>query len=123
MSDRRRPMRRLGDLLPSVASDLGLDDQLRLARAMSSWERLIEEHVPAAAGASSLLAVQPPALVVSASSPIVAQELRLRADELLTAFAALPGGARLLELRVSLRPPGTTARRPRAPGRDERPDV
>lgn len=97
-------MRRVGDVLPSVASELGLDDQLRLARAMSSWQRLIEEHVPAAAGASALLAVQPPALVVSAASAIVAQELRLRSSELLAAFAALPGGVHLLELRVSIRP-------------------
>jgi hypothetical protein len=104
MTDRRRPMRRLGEVLPSVASDLGLDDQLRQARAMSSWERIVEEHVPQAAGASSMLAIRPPSLLVSATSPIVAQELRLRAEELLDAFAGSPGGTRLLELRVSIRP-------------------
>jgi hypothetical protein len=123
MTERRRPMRRLGDVLPNVASGLGLDEQLRLARQMSSWERLIEEHVPAAAGASSLLAVQPPALVVSAATPIVAQELRLRADELLRVFASLPGGTRQLELRVSVRPVGASPRRPHGGGSRERPGV
>ena len=104
MTGRRRPMRRLADLLPDLAGSLGLEDELRLSRAMASWLRLLAEHVPAASGSSSLLAVRPPVLIVSADSPIVAQELRLRSDELLTAFAGAPGGSHLLELRVSLRP-------------------
>jgi hypothetical protein len=117
MSERRRPLRRLGDVLPSVASDLGLEEQLRLARAMSSWERLIEERVPQAAGATSLIGVHAPALLVSATSAIVAQELRLRADELLGAFAAMPGGSRQLELRIQIRLPGSVARPLRDHGR------
>lgn len=100
---RRRPMRRLGDLLPQVASELGIAGELRRARQMAAWQRLVAEMAPAAAGDSQLLAIQPPALVVSAASPIVAQELRLRGGELLRAFAALPDGARLLELRVIVR--------------------
>jgi hypothetical protein len=96
-------MRRLSDLLPGVASQLGLDAELQLALAMSSWERLVAEHVPAAAGATVLLEVRPPELVVSASDAGTAQELRLRAAELLLAFASAPGGARLRELRVVLR--------------------
>ena len=104
MSERRRPLRRLADLLPDLASTLGLEDELRVSRAMASWQRLLAEHVPAASGASSLLAVRPPSLIVSADSPIVAQELHLRSDQLLAAFASAPGGTRLLELRVSLRP-------------------
>ena len=99
-------MRRLGDLLPPVAAELGLEDHLTLSRAMAAWGRLVEELVPPAAGASRLLSVEPPALVVSASAPIVAQELRLRSRELLTAFANVPGGRRLLELRVVVRPSG-----------------
>ncbi len=105
MTERRRPMRRLADLLPDLAGSLGLEDELRLSRAMASWERLLSEHVPAATGSSVLLAVRPPALIVSADSPIVAQELHLRSDELLSAFAGAPGGSRLLELRISVRPP------------------
>jgi predicted nucleic acid-binding Zn ribbon protein len=98
-------MRRLADVLPDIASQLGLEDELRLSRAIASWERLVGELVPVAAGTSQLLALQPPTLVVSASSPIVAQELRLRSRELLAAFAAAPGGTRLVELRVVIRPP------------------
>ena len=104
-------MRRLSDLLPGVASQLGFEAELQLALAMSSWERLVAEHVPAAAGATTLLEVRPPELVVSAADASTSQELRLRAAELLLAFASAPGGARLLELRVVLRPghrPGPT---------------
>jgi hypothetical protein len=103
----RRPMRRVGDVLSEVAGTLGVGDELRLARQMSAWQRLVEELVPRAAGATNLLSVQPPTLVVSAATPIVAQELRLRQVELLSAFGGSPEGVHLLELRVVLRPPGS----------------
>jgi hypothetical protein len=96
-------MRRLGDVLPAVAQSLGIETELRLSRQMAVWRRLVEELVPAAAGDSELLSVQPPALVVSAASPIVAQELRLRQGMLLEAFGASPEGIHLLELRVVTR--------------------
>jgi len=105
VSAKRQPVR-VGDMLPKIAAAIGMDDQLRLARQMAAWERLVEEHLPAARGASKLLAVQPPALVVSATDGLVAQELNLRQTELLAAFARLPEGAHLLELRVSVRPQG-----------------
>lgn len=96
-------MRRAGDVLPGVASALGLDRELQMARAMSTWERIVAEHVPAAAGASRVLELKPPDLVVSATVPIVAQELRLRADELIRAFGAAPGGTVVRELRIVIR--------------------
>jgi hypothetical protein len=105
MTAKRQPVR-IGDMLPKLAADIGIDNELRLARQMSGWERLVEEHVPAARGTSKLLAVQAPALVVSATDNVVAQELRLRQAELLSAFARLPEGAHLLELRVVVRPAG-----------------
>ena len=55
--DRRQP-RRLGDVLPGVAAELGLDRELRVARQMAIWERLVAELVPAAAGATKMLSVQ-----------------------------------------------------------------
>lgn len=114
MSMRRRPPRRIGDLLPGIASRLGLDEELRAARAISSWSRIVEEQVPAAAGASMLLEVRPPTLLVSADDAATGQELRLRSAELLDAFAAAPGGQRLLQLQVVVRRPGTgDSRRPR----------
>jgi predicted nucleic acid-binding Zn ribbon protein len=124
MTGRRRPMRRLGDLLPQAATALGLDAQLQQARAMASWERLVEELAPAAAGHSTVLEVRPGTLVVSADEPIVAQELRLRATELLSAFATAPGGMRLLELQVVMRRRGGPETGPsgRGWGRDGRVD-
>jgi hypothetical protein len=100
---RRRPMRRVGDVLPGVAAELGIDRELKVARQRAAWQRIVAERAPAAGASSSLLAVQPPVLVVSAASPIVAQELRLRQSELLEAFAQAPDGQRLLELRVVIR--------------------
>jgi hypothetical protein len=99
-------MRRVGDMLPRVAQDLGIQDELRLARQLTAWERVVAEHVPAATGGSRLLSLQPPALVVSAGSPAIAQELRLRQAQLLAAFAQAPEGVHMLELRVVVRPPG-----------------
>lgn len=104
MTGRKRPVHRLGDLLPGLASRLGLDEELEAARAVSSWTRIVEEQVPAAAGASRLLEVRPPALIVSADDAPTAQELRLRSSELLAAFASAPGGQRLRELQVVVRP-------------------
>jgi hypothetical protein len=97
-------MRRIGDLLPTTAATLGLEEELRFARAMAGWERLVAELVPAAAGRTRLLAMHPAELVVSATEGIVAQELRLRSGELLAAFATVPGGARVPDLRVVIRP-------------------
>jgi hypothetical protein len=105
---KRRPFRRVGDLLPAVAIQLGLDEELRLARAAATWQRLIEEQVPGAAGATRLMAIRPPRLIVSADDTTVAAELRLHAETLLDAFASAPGGSRLGELRtvVGGRPAG-----------------
>lgn len=103
---RRRPMERIGDLIPEAARRLGLADELRLARAITTWSVLVAERVPAASGACRLLRIDGFALVVEADAPIVAQELRLRGPELLGAFATAPGGVRATELRVRIRREG-----------------
>ncbi|MFO7532726.1 MAG: DciA family protein [Candidatus Limnocylindrales bacterium] len=105
MHQRRRPVHRLADLLPGIASQLGLDEELRSARAISSWNRIVSELVPPATAATRLLEIRPPALLVSADDASVGQELRLRSAELLDAFASAPGGQRLLELHVVVRAP------------------
>jgi len=97
-------MRRLSEVLPDVASALGIEGELRLARQVAAWQRLVAELVPGAGDRSALLAIQPPAIVVSAPSSMVAQELRLRQSELLAAFANSPEGVRMLELRIVVRP-------------------
>ena len=43
-------MVRIGDLIPDAARGLGLEDELRLSRAMATFEALVAERVPAAAG-------------------------------------------------------------------------
>jgi len=108
MSGRRRPMVRIGDLLPDAARGLGLEDELRLSRAMATFEQLVAERVPAAAGACRVVRIDGFAIVVEADAPIVAQELRLRGPELLAAFTASPAGVGARELRVIVaRHPGS----------------
>jgi hypothetical protein len=106
VSGRRRPMTRIGDLLPDAARGLGLEDELRLSRAMATFEALVAERVPPAAGACRVIRLDGFALIVEADAPIVAQELRLRASELLAAFAASPAGIGARELRVHVRSGG-----------------
>ena len=106
MTSRRRPMVRLGELMPDAARALGLEDELRLSRAMATFEALVAERVPAAAGACRVVRLEGFSLVVEADAQIVAQELRLRGSELLAAFAASPGGVGARQLRVHARPAG-----------------
>ena len=97
----RRAVRRVGDLLPDAARGLGLEEQLRWARAAVAWDRVIAERLPGAVGGSRPVRVEGEAtLVVEAAAAIVGQELRIRADELLEAFAEAPGGIRAQRLRV-----------------------
>jgi hypothetical protein len=103
---RRRPMARVGDLLTDAARSLGLEDELRLARAIATFEALVAERVPAAAGACRVVRLEGYAIDVEADAPIVAQELRLRARELMSAFAAAPGGLGVTDLRVHVRRSG-----------------
>jgi hypothetical protein len=96
-------MERVGDLLPEMARHLGLEAELQLVRARRAWDAIVSERVPPAVGACRLVALPPGTVVVDVDAPIVAQELRLRATELLAAFAAAPGGVRADELRVRIR--------------------
>lgn len=106
MTSRRRPMVRIGELLPDAARGLGLEDELRLSRSMATFDALVAERVPAAAGACRVVRIEGFAIVVEADHPIVAQELRLRAPELLAAFAGSPAGFGARDLRIVVRPGG-----------------
>jgi Dna[CI] antecedent, DciA len=99
-------MERIGTLIPEAARRLGLEEELRLARAISTWSAIVAERVPAASGACRLIRIDGYALVIEADAPIVAQELRLRTPELLEAFGAAPGGFRGRELRLRVRREG-----------------
>jgi hypothetical protein len=97
-------MDRLGDLLPDVARRLGLADELRQSRALATFDALVAERVPAAHGACRAIRIDGYALIVEVEAPIVAQELRLRSSELLSALAASPAGMGLREIRLRVRP-------------------
>ena len=103
---RRRPMRRIGELIPDAARALGLEDELRLARAIATFEALVAERVPAAAGSCRVVRLEGFTVDVEADAPIVAQELRMRSSELLAAFGAAPGGVGVRDLRVRVRREG-----------------
>jgi hypothetical protein len=98
-ASRRRVPRRVGELLPAAARDLGLEAELRRARAGIAWEAIVADRVPAAAGGSRVVRVDGELLVVEAAAPIVGQELRLRSTELVEAFA-LATGIRVAGLRA-----------------------
>jgi hypothetical protein len=107
-------MRRVSEVLPGVATQLGLDEELRAARAMAAWESVVGALVPAAAGTTRLLEVRPPELIVSARDARLGQELRLRSEELLAAFAASWEGSSIRRLHVMV---GTSGGKGRPGGR------
>ncbi|MFH1475773.1 MAG: DUF721 domain-containing protein [Chloroflexota bacterium] len=97
----RRPVRRVGDLLPDAARELGLAEQLRWALAGTAWDGVVAARVPEAAGGSRPIRIEGTGtLVVEVAEPVVGQELRIRAEELLEAFGEQPGGIRAERLRV-----------------------
>ncbi len=91
---RRRPMVRLGDLIPDAARALGLEDELRLSRAMATFEAIVAERVPAAAGSCRVIRLEGFTLDVEADAPIVAQELRLRGTRTAGGLRGGPGRCR-----------------------------
>ena len=71
---------RVGDLLPDAARGLGLEDELRLARAIATWDALVAERVPPAVGrVPARRARAATRSSCAADEPIVAAELRMRA--------------------------------------------
>ncbi len=106
MTARKRPMVRLGDLIPDAARALGLEEELRRSRAMATFQAIVAERLPSVTGACRVTHFEGFALDVEADAPIVAQELRLNQAELLAAFAASPGGNGVRQLRVHVRRSG-----------------
>jgi hypothetical protein len=96
-------MSRIGDLMPQAAAHLGLEDELRRARLLATFEAIVAELAPAAHGACRALRVDGETLLVEADAPIVGQELVLHSDELAAAFRRAPGGAQVRQLRVTVR--------------------
>jgi hypothetical protein len=103
---RRRPMSRIGDLMPQAAAHLGLEEELRRARFLATFDAVVAELAPAAHGACRAVRVEGDTLVVEADAPIVGQELVLRGESLLAAFRTAPAGGPVRQLRVTVRSSG-----------------
>jgi hypothetical protein len=95
-------MQRIGDLIPSAATHLGLGEELRRARAIATFDAIVAEHAPAAHGACRATRIDGVTLAIEADAPIVAQELRMRSDDLLQAFRSSPVGGGISELRITV---------------------
>ncbi len=97
----RRPVDRVGDLLPDAARALGLEEELRWVRVAAAWEIVVRDLVPAAAGASRPVRLgSDGTLVVETVAAIVGQAIRIHGEELLAVFADAPGGVAAARLRV-----------------------
>ena len=104
----RRPVRRIGELLPEAARELGITEQLRWALAGAAWEEVVGERVPGAAGGSRPVRVEGHGtLVVEAASAVIGQEL-----------ANPGGGAPRGVRRTTGRHPGRAATGRGGPGYD-----
>ena len=84
--EKPRGMESIGALLPRTAREYGLEEQLEQAEVAAAWDRVVAARVPAAAGACRLVAFERGVATVEADLPIVGQEIRLRAPELLSAL-------------------------------------
>ncbi len=103
---RRRPMSRIGDLIPRAAARLGLQDELRRARFLATFDAIVAERAPSAHGACRALRIERDTLLVEADAPIVGQELLLHSEALAAAFRTAPGGAPVRQIRVVVRSSG-----------------
>ena len=100
---RRRPMSRIGELMPHAAARLGLQDELRRARFVATFDAIVAELAPAAHGACRAIKVDGETLVIEADAPIVGQELLLHGEDLASAFRIAPQGANVRQVRVLIR--------------------
>lgn len=96
-------MSRIGDLMPTAAARLGLEDELRRARLLATFDAIVAELAPAAHGACRAVRVEGETLLLEADAPIVGQELVLHGDEIAAAFRRAPGGAPVRQVRVTVR--------------------
>ena len=96
-------MSRIGELMPQAAAHLGLQDELRRARFVATFDAIVAERAPAAHGACRAIKVDGETLVIEADAPIVGQELLLHGEDLASAFRTAPGGAPVRQVRVVIR--------------------
>jgi predicted nucleic acid-binding Zn ribbon protein len=80
----------LGDLLRRNARSLGIEPAVHLVEIRRVWESVVG---PALAAASRVASFRGGVLVVSATHPLVAQEIRMRRRAILAAVETRAGAA------------------------------
>ncbi len=90
----------LGDLLRRNARNLGIEPAVHLVEIRRAWEGVVG---PALARASRVASFRSGVLVVSATHPLVAQEIKMRRRAILSALPTLSGAAPA-RLQVVIRP-------------------
>jgi len=89
---------RVGQLLPRVLGQLGLDETWNSAQAVEAWRRVVGDRLAGYARATSL---QDGRLVVEAESPVWMQEIRFHRVRILKRLEEeCPGVVRELQLRL-----------------------
>lgn len=88
------------DILRQAARTLGLEPAVYLVRAREVWPQMVGGTL---AGATEVRSVRGGVVMVAATHPLVAQEVRLRREEILAGLSQRVPEAGLRELRVIIR--------------------
>lgn len=81
-------MRPIAESLRGLLASLGLSEPVARAAAVAAWPAVARDCIGVEADRTRALRVDDGTLVVSVPSPILAQELRLRAEELVAELGA-----------------------------------
>jgi len=92
-------VRSISDALGTTLRSLGLRRGVERARAVAAWPAAAASVVGVDASRSRAVRIEGETLVVAVSSPVLAQELRLRQQEVLEALARLAPEAHVRALR------------------------
>lgn len=92
-------MRSLADALRATLTALGIRRDVARAAAVAAWPEVMRETIGPAGERTRALRVDGDTLVVAVSSPVLAQELRLRAGEVLAALALKAPDAEVRDMR------------------------
>lgn len=102
----------LGEILRRKAGNLGIEPAVHLVEIRQAWESIVG---PALARESRVASFRGGVVVVAAAHPLVAQEIRMRRGEILSAVGSRVGAAPT-RLQVVIRPRGKMAEMPTETG-------
>jgi predicted nucleic acid-binding Zn ribbon protein len=93
---------RVGQLLPHVLGEFGLDETLRAAQAIEAWRRVVGDRL---AGYGRAVSLRDGRLFVEAESPVWLQEIRFHQVRILKRLEAECGAGIVRELQLRLPSP------------------